>query len=92
VLATIATVLFALIALNRADDRELIESIVTALVGAFSAIVGVYFGARSAESAVETVTAATPPPTGPVPSAMAQPPGRALRRRSGEGGETPASA
>ena len=57
VLATISTVLFALIALGRPDDDRLVEGIVAALVGAFTAIVGVYFGSRTAESATETQTA-----------------------------------
>ena len=57
VLATISTVLFALIALGRSEDEELVEGIIAALVGAFSAIVGVYFGSRTAESATETQTA-----------------------------------
>jgi hypothetical protein len=65
ILATIATVLFSLIALGRSDDHDIVQSIVAALVGAFTTIVGVYFGARTSEGAAEqaaaAVTAALPP-------------------------------
>lgn len=54
VLATISTVLFALIALGRPDDDDIVQSIVAALVGAFTTIVGVYYGSRTSESATET--------------------------------------
>jgi hypothetical protein len=37
--------LFALVALGRECDDEIVKSIVAALVGAFTTIVGVYFGA-----------------------------------------------
>ena len=57
VLATVSTVLFALVALGRPEDDDIVQSIVAALVGAFSAIVGVYYGSRTAESATETAAA-----------------------------------
>jgi hypothetical protein len=45
--------LFALVALGRECDDEIVKSIVAALVGAFTTIVGVYFGARTSESATQ---------------------------------------
>lgn len=51
-LTAIGVVLIALLALGVSENQEIVKSIVAALLGAFTTIVGVYYGARvSQESA-----------------------------------------
>jgi hypothetical protein len=58
--ATIISVTLVLLILTGSSDadRELVKSIVTALVAAFTTIIGFYFGARTAEGGAEAGAAA----------------------------------
>lgn len=57
-LTAIGVVLVSLIALGVSENQEIVKSIVAALLGAFTTIVGVYFGARVSQEGAETAAAA----------------------------------